>query len=106
MDQIREIHAAQLAALSADVLDRPDVPYERRDGYFQVNCAGMAWHVAGWLYKPEFGYLLRGSDGKAVGALLLHGCGSDHRFLGNLASILAGKLGIKTLTLSYPGHWC
>lgn len=105
MDQLQEVDAAQLAALSADVLNRPDIPYERRDEYFQVDSAGMNWDVAGWLYEPHAAHVLCGSDGKAVGALLLHGGGGDHRFLDNLASILAGKLGIKTLTLTYPGHW-
>ena len=105
MDEVTEVDEAQLAVMSADVLNRPDVPYERHDEHFRIDVAGMAWDVAGWLYEPENGHQLRGSDGKAVGALLLHGGGTDHRFLDNLASILAGKLGIKTLALTYPGHW-
>lgn len=105
MDTIREIDAAHLAAMSADVLGRPDIPYERRDEYFRIDCAGMAWDVAGWLYTPEPNRVLHGPDGRAVGALLLHGGGSDHRFLDNIARLLAGKLGIKALALTYPGHW-
>lgn len=105
MEPICEVDAAGLAAASADVLGRPDVPYDRRDEHFRIECAGMPWDVAGALYAPRTGHELRGADGRAVGALLLHGGGSDHRFLDNLATILAGKLGIKTLTLTYPGHW-
>lgn len=100
-----EIGAQQLAEVSAAVLALPDLPYEARDEELRIDCAGMAWDVAGRVYEPTESKILRGADGKKVGAFLLHGGGGDHRGMDNLGSLLAEKFGIKALALTYPGHW-
>ncbi len=105
MEGLIEVAGPELARWSAAVLDRPDLPHTERDEHFRIDCAGMGWDVAGRLYAPEPEHQLREADGRPVGVLLLHGGGSDHRFLHNLASILAQKLGIRALAMTYPGHW-
>lgn len=100
-----EIREEELAAISDRVLARPDVPHTVRDELFRIDCAGLAWDVAGRVYEPDADATLVGADGKKAGAFLLHGGGGDHRGMHNLAVLLVEKFGIKVATASYPGHF-
>ncbi|HEX6447613.1 MAG TPA: hypothetical protein VF053_21130 [Streptosporangiales bacterium] len=100
-----EVSEDELREISKRTLDRPDLPYVRRDEEFRIDCAGLGWDIAGRVYEPEPSAALRGPDGKLVGAFLLHGGGGDHREMDNLCSLLTGKFGVKTVTVTYPGHY-
>jgi len=100
-----ELNEDQLAQRSAEVLSRPKVPHTVRDDIFRIDCAGLGWDIAGRVYAPEDGHILRGADGKKVGALLLHGGGGDHRGMDSLARLLVEQFGMKVATVSYPGHY-
>lgn len=100
-----EVTEDQLAELSAEVLARPKVPHTVRDDIFRIECGGLGWDIAGRVYAPDDAHILRGADGKKVGAFLLHGGGGDHRGMDNLAMLLVEQFGMKVATVSYPGHW-
>lgn len=95
----------ELIDVSESVLSQPDIPVVTTDEEFRVDCAGLGWDIAGQIFAPDESRALRGNDGRKVGIFLLHGGGSDHRNMANLASLLATKFGIKAVTVTFPGHW-
>ena len=90
---------------SEEVLARPDIPPDVREDLFRISVLGLDWDVGGKVYTPiDEGRVPRGADGKRIGAFLLHGGGGDHRGMEPLSLLLAGKLGWRVATMTYPGQ--
>ena len=90
---------------SEEVLRRPDIPLSVREDVFRIEALGLEWDLGGKVYEPANpSDVPRGADGRKVGTFLLHGGGGDHRGMEPLALLLAGKLGYKVATMTYPGQ--
>jgi hypothetical protein len=90
---------------SEEVLGRPDLEIEVREEIFRIKVLGLDWDIGGKVYQPRAAERVpTGADGRKVGAFLLHGGGGDHRGMEPLALLLAGRLGWRVATMTYPGQ--
>ena len=95
----------QILAASDEVLGRPDLPLTEREDLIRLDVLGLKFDVGGKVYQPaDESRIPRGADGKRVGAFLLHGGAGDHRNMEPLARLLAGKLGYRVATMTFPGN--
>jgi hypothetical protein len=100
-----EVAHADVVRTSDAVLARPDVPLDVREDVFRLRVLGLDWDVGGRVYEPtDSARIPVGADGKRAGLFVLHGGGGDFRSLEPLVGLLAGKLGFKVATMSYPGQ--
>jgi hypothetical protein len=95
----------QIVRASDEVLGRPDIPLDVREEIFRITALELDWDIGGKVYEPrDPSQVPVGPDGKRIGVFLLHGGGGDHRGMEPLALLLAGKLGWKVATMTYPGQ--
>jgi len=95
----------EIVASAETVLAMPEIPLRIKEHIFRIRVLEMDWDVGGKAYEPQDPSRIPvGADRKKAGIFLLHGGGGDHRGVEPLALLLAGKLGFKVASLSYPGH--
>lgn len=100
-----EVSREEIVRASDDLLAQPDLPLDVREDVFRIRVAGMDWDIGGKVYEPrDPARQVVGADGRRAGLFLLHGGGGDHRSLEPMALLLAGKLGFKVATMTYPGQ--
>jgi hypothetical protein len=100
-----QLERDEIVRASDEVLGRPDIPLNVREDIFRISALDLDWDIGGKVYEPvDPGAVPRGADGHKIGAFLLHGGGGDHRGMEPLALLLAGKLGWKVATMTYPGQ--
>ena len=84
----------------------PDIDLEINLEILRIRALEMDWDIAGAVYRPKDpSRIPTGPDGHKLGAFLLHGGSSDHRFMDDVARLMAGKFGFKVVTMSYPGRF-
>lgn len=98
-----------IAAASADVLGRKDIPVRGEKGYVEdiirIEAAGMQWDIGMSVHEPlDADSTAVGADGKKVGIFLLHGGSGDFKSMHRQARILSQKFGYKVVSMSYPGR--
>lgn len=95
----------QILQASREVLSLPDIEINTAEDIVRVEAVGMEWDIGGRVYVPaNAARIPKGPDGRKLGAVLIHGGSSDHRFMDDVARLMAGKFGFKILTLSLPGR--
>jgi len=95
----------QIMETSRMVLAMPDIDLSVREDIFRVRALEMPWDLGGMVYEPKDpGKIPVGPDGRKLGAFLLHGGSSDHRFMDDVARLMAGKFGFKVVTMTFPGR--
>ncbi len=95
----------QILEASEAVLAMPDFPLKAQEDIFRIRVLEMDWDMGAMVYEPEDPALIPvGADGNKVGVFLLHGGTGDHRSSNRLARLLAGKFGLKVVSMSYPGR--
>ncbi|MGH2355670.1 MAG: hypothetical protein ACRDJN_29030 [Chloroflexota bacterium] len=103
-DPPTEITRDQIVRGSEEILGRPDLPLTVTDDVFRLRVLELDWDIGGQVYQPEEpARIPTGADGKRVGVFLLHGGAGDHRGKDRMARFLAGRLGYKVATMTYPG---
>ncbi len=96
-DEVLEMDR-QIAAL-------PDIPLSEREDLFRIESLGLEWDIGVFITEPEDArHAMRGPDGRKTGFFLLHGGDGDFKSLAVLARQLAGKLGAKVLSMTFPGR--
>ena len=100
------ISPAEIKIASDAVLAMPDIDLEINLDILRIRALEMDWDIAGAVYRPKDpSRIPTGPDGHKLGAFLLHGGSSDHRFMDDVARLMAGKFGFKVVTMSYPGRF-
>jgi hypothetical protein len=95
----------QILETSKKVLAKPELELAVREDIFRVRAMEMDWDLGGMVYEPKDPTKIAvGPDGRKLGAFLLHGGSSDHRFMDNVARLMAGRFGFKVLTMTFPGR--
>lgn len=100
------ISREDIVKTSKQVLARPDLALKVSEDIVRVNTLGLDWDTAGRVYTPaDESKIPTGPDGRKLGAILIHGGSGDHRFMDDVASVMAKKFGFKVVTLSLPGRY-
>jgi hypothetical protein len=95
----------EIVKASQAFLALPDVKIKEREEVIRIRAAEMDWDVGGMIFEPEDASKIPvGPDGKKVGIFMIHGGAGDHRGQSKIARLLAGKFGIKVVTMTYPGQ--
>jgi hypothetical protein len=90
---------------SRAVLAMPDIELSVREEIFRIRAMELDWDLGGMIYQPKDASRIPvGPDGRRLGAFLLHGGSSDHRFMDDVARLMASKFGFKVLTMTFPGR--
>ena len=90
---------------SNSVLAMPEIRVRQDEDVFRIRAVGMDWDIGVMVYEPEDASKIpQGADGKKVGVYLLPGGSGDYKSMERLALLLAGKLGYKVATMTYPGR--
>ena len=100
-----EVTREQCLAESEAVLAMPDIPLKEHEDLFRIQAVGLDWDIGAQIYEPEDpAKICVGADGKKVGIYLLSGGDGDFKTMAPVASLLAGKFGMKVATMTYPGR--
>lgn len=100
-----EISREEMVATSGAVLATPNIAMQEREDLFRIRALDMDWDIGAMVYEPEDASRIpEGPDGKKIGVFLLHGGVSDYKDLEAVARMLAGKLGLKVASMTYPGR--
>ena len=101
-----QIGREEIVRASETVIARPDIPFTETETVLRIDAAGMEWDVGVMLYEPDGGDtdVPAGPDGRKIGVFLTHGGASDWRSMEPLARLLAGKLGYRIASMTYPGR--
>ncbi|MEE8463048.1 MAG: hypothetical protein V3S50_13095 [Acidobacteriota bacterium] len=100
-----EVSRESILESSKTILGRPDIPLKVREEIFRIRAVEMDWDMGAMVYEPEDpSQIPIGPDGNKIGAFLLHGGSGDHRSKDDVARLLAGKLGFKVVSMTYPGR--
>jgi hypothetical protein len=91
----------EIVSASDEILGLPDRKVREREDLFRIQSLGMDWDIGGQVFEPDD--VPRGADGKRIGLFILHGGAGDHRGKASMARLIAGKLGYKVATMTYPG---
>ena len=87
------------------IADMPDLALQEREDVFSIPCLGLDWDIGVFTIEPrDEKQAMRGPDGRKTGFFLLHGGDGDFKSLSVLARQLAGKLGAKVLSMTFPGR--
>ena len=87
------------------VAGMPDLALVEHEDLFQIECLGMAWDIGVFITEPkDQSRVMRSPDGRKTGFFLLHGGDGDFKSLSVLSRQLAGKLGAKVLSMTFPGR--
>ena len=99
------ISRQEIVETSQTLLAMPDVGLKAWEDLFRIRVLEMDWDIGAMVYEPEDpSKIPLGPDGKKIGVFLLHGGVEDHRVLDGVARLLAGKFGIRVVSMSYPGR--
>jgi hypothetical protein len=83
----------------------PDIPFQEHEDIFRIECLGLEWDIGVFITQGrDEKHAMRGPDGRKTGFFLLHGGDGDFKSLSVLARQLAGKLGAKVLSMTFPGR--
>lgn len=87
------------------IADCPDIPLVEHEDLFRIESLGLEWDIGVFITQPrDDKQAMRGPDGRRTGFFLLHGGDGDFKSLSVLARQLAGKLGAKVLSMTFPGR--
>ncbi len=87
------------------IADLPDIPLAENEDLFRIESLGLQWDIGVFITQPsDEEKVMRGPDGRKTGFFLLHGGDGDFKSLSILARQLAGKLGAKVLSMTFPGR--
>ena len=98
-----EIGREEIVRASEEMIARPDVAFSETETILRIAAADMEWDIGVMLYQPDAD-IPDGADGRKVGVFLTHGGASDWRSMEKLARLLAGKLGYRVASMTYPGR--
>jgi hypothetical protein len=97
---------AEIIAASDAVLAMPEIELDVRLDIVRIRAVELDWDIAAAVYQPKDpSRIPAGPDGHKMGAFLIHGGSSDHRFMDDVARLMAGKFGYKVVTMSFPGRY-
>ena len=95
----------EIVRASEEVMARPDIPFSETEEILRIGSAGLEWDIGVMLYEPDDpARIPAGADGRKVGVFLTHGGASDWRSMEPLARLLAGKLGYRIASMTFPGR--
>ena len=95
----------ELVAMSNAMLARPDLPIDETEYIERIEALGLEWDVGVMVYAPrDPADYATGRDGRHIGMFVLHGGAGDYRSMEDLCRLLAGKLGCKVVSMTYPGR--
>lgn len=105
-DAIKDFYPREdVLDMDRQIADLPDIPVSEREDLFQIDCLGLEWDIGVFITEPtDEKRVMRGPDGRKTGFFLLHGGDGDFKSLSVLARQLAGKLGAKVLSMTFPGR--
>ena len=98
-----EIGREEIVRASEEVMARPDIPFTESETILRIAVADMEWDIGVMLYEPG-AEIPAGADGRKVGVFLTHGGAGDWRSMEKLARLLAGKLGYRIASMTFPGR--
>lgn len=96
------LSAEEVIATSEELLSAPDIPVTESEDVFRINEVGLEWDIGTMIYEPARQEHTAG--GEAIGVFLLHGGSGDFRAMERFARLIAGKLGYKVVSMTYPGR--
>ena len=100
-----EVGREEIVRASEKVMARPDIAFSETETILRIAAADMEWNIGVMLYEPDdTDDIPTGADGRRVGVFLTHGGASDWRSMEPLARLLAGKLGYRIASMTYPGR--
>ena len=100
-----EIGREEIVRASERVLARRDIAFSETETVLRIDAAGMEWDIGVMLYEPDADADVPvGPDGRKVGVFLTHGGAGDWRSMEPLARLLAGKLGYRIASMTFPGR--
>ena len=100
-----EVGREEIVRASEKVMARPDIAFSETETILRIAAADMEWDIGVMLYEPDdTDDIPTGADGRRVGVFLTHGGASDWRSMEPLARLLAGKLGYRIASMTYPGR--
>ena len=95
----------EIVRASEEVMARPDIAFSETEEILRIGAAELEWDIGVMVYEPEDAARIPvGADGRKVGVFLTHGGASDWRSMEPLARLLAGKLGYRIASMTYPGR--
>lgn len=87
------------------IADLPDIALAESEDLFRIESLGLEWDIGVFITQPrDDKHAMRGPDGRKTAFFLLHGGDGDFKSLSVLARQLAGKLGAKVLSMTFPGR--
>ena len=90
---------------SQEVLAMPDISLNEYEDLIRIQAVGLDWDIGAQIYEPEDPkQVCVGADGNKVGVYLLSGGDGDFKTMAPVAKLLAGKFGMKVVTMTYPGR--
>ena len=100
-----EVGREEIVRASEKVMARPDIAFSETETILRIAAAGMEWDIGAMLYEPDDADdIPTGPDGRKIGVFLTHGGASDWRSMEPLARLLAGKLGYRIASMTFPGR--
>lgn len=77
-----------------------------REDIFRIEVADLAWDIGAMVYEPAngAGQGLALPDGRNLGVFMLHGGSGDYRAVEPFARLIAGRLGVRVVSMTYPGR--
>ena len=105
-DAIKDFYPREdVLAMDQAIASLPDIPLVEREDLFRIQSLGLEWDMGVFITEPrDDKHMMRGPDGRKIGFFLLHGGDGDFKSLSVLARQLAGKLGAKVLSMTFPGR--
>jgi hypothetical protein len=105
-DAIKEFYPREeVLDMDRAIAALPDIPFDEQEDVFRIECLGLEWDIGVFITQPrDEKHAMRGPDGRKTGFFLLHGGDGDFKSLSVLARQLAGKLGAKVLSMTFPGR--
>lgn len=97
------LSADEVHTRSAELLSTPAHEVDEREDVFRIEAAGLEWDMGLMVYEPrEDG--VRMPDGAKCGVFMLHGGSGDYRAVEPFARLIAARLGVKVVSMTYPGR--
>ena len=98
-----QVGREEIVHASKEVMAWPDIPFSETETILRIAAADMEWDIGVMRYQPG-AEIPVGPDGGKVGVFLTHGGAGDWRSMEKLARLLAGKLGYRVASMTYPGR--
>ena len=100
-----EVSREEMVKISKSVAEMPDIPTKTKEEIFRIQVVEMDWDIGTMIYEPEdHSRSPVGPDGKEVGIFLLHGGTGDYKSMDAVARFLTGKLGLRVVSMTFPGR--